>query len=85
MKVMRVNSAIHGPVLISAEVPKPEPGADEVLIHVRAAGVTPTELLWYTTTHSKKGSVRTHAVPSHEFSGLVAALGKDVQIGRAHV
>jgi NADPH:quinone reductase-like Zn-dependent oxidoreductase len=79
MKAMQVNNAKQGPVLISAEVPKPEPGADEVLIHVHAAGVTPTELLWYTTTHSKEGSVRTGAVPGHEFSGIIAGLGKNVQ------
>src|SRR5690242_12871066 len=79
MKAMQINSATQGPILISAEVPKPEPGADGVLIRVRAAGVTPTELLWYPTTHDKEGSIRTRAVPSHEFSGTIAALGRDVK------
>jgi NADPH:quinone reductase-like Zn-dependent oxidoreductase len=49
------------------------------LIRVHAAGVTPTELLWSPTTHTKSGTARTFAVPGHEFSGVIAATGKDVQ------
>ncbi len=79
MKAMRVSSAKPGPVLICTEVPKPAPAAEEVLIQVHAAGVTTTELLWYPTTHSKEGSLRAGAVPTHEFSGIVAALGKNVR------
>jgi NADPH:quinone reductase-like Zn-dependent oxidoreductase len=78
MKTMQVNNANQGAVLIPVEVPQPEPGPDEVLIHVHAVGVTPTELLWYTTTHTKEGAARTSAVPGHEFSGVVAALGANV-------
>jgi NADPH:quinone reductase-like Zn-dependent oxidoreductase len=79
MKAMQVNNR-KGEVtlLIAAEVQKPEPGGDEVLVHVRVAGVTPTELLWYPTTHTKSGTARVGAVPGHEFSGIVAAIGKDV-------
>ena len=79
MKAMQINKADHGPVLILAELQKPEPGLGEILIHVHAAGVTPTELLWYTTTHTKSGTPRTRAVPGHEFSGVITAIGKDVQ------
>ena len=46
-----------------------------MLVRVRAAGVTPTELLWYPTTHTPDGKPRRNAVPGHEFSGVVAALG----------
>jgi NADPH:quinone reductase-like Zn-dependent oxidoreductase len=53
----------------------PQPGRGELLIRVQAAGVTPTELLWYPTTHTKSGEDRFHAVPGHEFSGTVAAVG----------
>ena len=76
---MQVNKADPGPVLILAELPKPEPGSGEILIHVHAAGVTPTELLWYPTTHTKSGTARLRAVPGHEFSGVISAIGKDVQ------
>jgi NADPH:quinone reductase-like Zn-dependent oxidoreductase len=79
MNAMQVNPTKEGPLLIPAELPKPEPGADEILVHVRASGVTPTELLWYPTTHTKDGTVRTGAVPGHEFSGVIAALGKEVR------
>lgn len=64
--------------LVEENVPKPAPGADELLIRVRAAGITPTELQWYPTTHTQKGESRTGAVPSHEFSGVVAAVGGQV-------
>jgi NADPH:quinone reductase-like Zn-dependent oxidoreductase len=79
MKAMQVNQAAQGPALILAELKKPEPGLGEILIHVHAAGVTPTELLWYPTTHTKSGTARISAVPGHEFSGVIAAIGKDVQ------
>jgi len=76
VKAMRVNNTQQGPLLIAATLTQPQPGNGELLIRVRAAGVTPTELLWYPTTHTKEGGVRTGAVPGHEFSGVVAALGK---------
>src|SRR4030095_12701778 len=39
------------------------------------AGVIATELRWYPTTHTKTGGDRSSAIPGHEFSGVVAALG----------
>src|SRR5262249_5620006 len=75
---MQVSSSNHGPMLIQAMVPQPQPRDGELLIRVRASGVTPTELFWYPTTHTKDGGARTNAVPGHEFSGVVAALGKGV-------
>jgi NADPH:quinone reductase-like Zn-dependent oxidoreductase len=79
MKAMQVNEADQRPLLIPAELPKPEAGSSEILVHVHAAGVTPTELLWYSTTHTKSGTARMHAVPGHEFSGVINAIGKNVQ------
>ena len=79
MKAMQVNRAERGPALILTELQKPEAGSGEILVQVHAAGVTPTELLWYTTTHTKAGTDRARAVPSHEFSGVIAAIGKEVQ------
>jgi NADPH:quinone reductase-like Zn-dependent oxidoreductase len=57
--------------------PIPEPQAGEILIQVSAAGVTPTEKLWYTTSHHADGTTRSRAVPGHEFSGIVAGLGPE--------
>jgi NADPH:quinone reductase-like Zn-dependent oxidoreductase len=36
-------------------------------------------LLWYPTTHTKSGTERTRAVPGHEFSGVITAIGKDIR------
>jgi NADPH:quinone reductase-like Zn-dependent oxidoreductase len=57
---------------------EPSPATDQVLIRVHAVGVTPTELLWYPSTHKKDGSIRADAVPGHEFSGVVESVGSQV-------
>jgi len=75
MKVWRYNDSAEAPGLFQAEVEPPQPGPRELLIRVHAAGITPTELLWYSTTHRKSGDPRRQAVPGHEFSGTVAAVG----------
>jgi hypothetical protein len=54
--------------------PVPEPKAREILIQVYATGGTPTEKLWYTTSHCADGSTRSKAISGHEFSGIVAGL-----------
>ena len=78
MKAMQVNKADQEPRLVLVELQKPEPGLGEILVHVHAAGVTTTELSWSPTTHTKSGTARTGAVPGHEFSGVIASIGKDV-------
>ncbi len=86
MKALQLTSMQHEPRLIVEDLPRPEARDGEVLIRVYAAGVTPAELQWYPTTHTKEGAARIGAVPGHEFSGIVAALGGDVsgfQVGDA--
>lgn len=78
MKAMQVNNAGRGLRLIPAELPKPEPESGEILVRVHAAGVTPAELSWYPTTHTKSGTERVRAIPGHEFSGVVAATGTGI-------
>jgi NADPH:quinone reductase-like Zn-dependent oxidoreductase len=85
MKVMRFNNSSDAPALIAGTAAVPQPGRGEMLIRVHAAGVTPTELRWYPTTHTPDGGRRTSAIPGHEFSGVVEAVAADVdpdQIGR---
>ena len=65
------------------EMDIPTPGDGELLIEVHAGGITPSELLWYPTTHTKDGEPRQLAVPGHEFSGIVKAIGKKVSRFRA--
>ena len=60
---------LDAPALIADAAPVPKPGRGEILVRIFAAGVTPTELLWYPTTHTRDGSKRLGAVPGHEFSG----------------
>ena len=78
MKAMRLMNATGGVTLVETEVPQPTPGLGEILVRVRAAGVIHTELGWYPTTHTKTGEARNGAVPGHEFSGIVAAVGDGV-------
>jgi NADPH:quinone reductase-like Zn-dependent oxidoreductase len=78
MKAVELIQSATGPVLVEGQTPRPQPGIGELLIRVRAAGVIPTELLWYPTLHRKTGEARTGAVPGHEFSGVVAGVGKSV-------
>src|SRR5208283_187235 len=48
----------QGAVLTERDVPQPKPRPGEVSVRVYAAGVTPTELLWYPTSHHKNGDPR---------------------------
>jgi NADPH:quinone reductase-like Zn-dependent oxidoreductase len=77
LKTIRLYDSEQPPVLVVENVPQPQPRRGELLIRVYAAGVTPTELLWYPTTHNKDGEKRSRAVPGHEFSGVIAAVGED--------
>jgi NADPH:quinone reductase-like Zn-dependent oxidoreductase len=85
MNVMRFNDSLENPALVLGTAPIPQPKAGELLIRVHAAGVTTAELQWYPTTHTPKGERRVGAIPGHEFSGVVAAVGSDIdpgQVGR---
>jgi NADPH:quinone reductase-like Zn-dependent oxidoreductase len=79
MKAMQVQpsqDSSHKSSLRAYQPIQPVPGRGQVLIRVHAAGVTTTELSWYPTTHLKSGEPRLHAIPGHEFSGVIAALGE---------
>jgi NADPH:quinone reductase-like Zn-dependent oxidoreductase len=78
VKSLHFNDSVQSPALIEEDVPQPKPGAGEVLVRVQAAGVTPTELIWYPASHTKSGEKRTGAVPVHEFSGTIAEIGGGV-------
>ncbi|CAN5828180.1 NADP-dependent oxidoreductase [soil metagenome] len=79
MKVMRFNDSMDFPALIAGSAEMPQPGEGQLLIRVRAAGVTPTELQWYPTTHTLGGEKRSGAIPGHEFSGVVEAVGAGLE------
>jgi NADPH:quinone reductase-like Zn-dependent oxidoreductase len=56
--------------LVYEQLEQPTPGPDEALVRVHAAAITRDELDWATD--------RLPATPSYEFSGVVAAVGPDV-------
>ena len=86
MKAFRFVGSANNPVMIEDEIAKPNPGEGEVLIQVHAAGITPTEVIWYPTSHRRDGSHRDRPILSHEFSGEIAQIGDGVSgftIGQA--
>ncbi len=78
MKAFALVSKGGSSTLEAIDIEQPSPSANEVLVRVLAAGVTPTELLWYPSTHTRDGSTRANAIPGHEFSGTVEAVGSEV-------
>jgi len=85
MKAWRCDDTRPIPGLVLSEIEQPRPGPGELVIRVCAAGITPTELSWYPTTHTLAGEPRKDAIPGHEFSGVIAALGDGAEgeIGQA--
>jgi NADPH:quinone reductase-like Zn-dependent oxidoreductase len=79
MKVMHVVKAASGLTLEPSTRPEPTPAPGELLIQVHAAGVITDELQWEPTTQKKDGAARKNAIPTHEFSGDVHALGEGVK------
>jgi NADPH:quinone reductase-like Zn-dependent oxidoreductase len=65
--------------LLAGEMPRPNPQSGEVLIKVHATAVTPTELRWQPTFNQASGEPRAFPIVlSHEFSGVVDAIGANV-------
>ena len=63
-------------VLISSDIPVPEPGAHQLLIRVKACGVCRTDL------HVVDGELhggKMPIVPGHEIVGIVEAVGPEVE------
>jgi NADPH:quinone reductase-like Zn-dependent oxidoreductase len=70
MKAVRLHDPGEVGSIRFDEVPTPTPGAGEVLVEVHAAVITRNELTW--------SADRLPAIPSHELSGTVVALGDGV-------
>lgn len=55
----------------------------EILVRVRSAGVTPSEMRWVPTWTTQEGIPRKYPIiPGHEFSGEIAAVGPGVETFR---
>jgi NADPH:quinone reductase-like Zn-dependent oxidoreductase len=87
MRAVHLSGTRDAPVLRCEEAPDPKPGAGEILVRVRMAAITPSELTWAPTWTTRAGAPRTlPVIPGHEFSGEVAALGPgvtEVSVGEA--
>ncbi|MFF8732680.1 NADP-dependent oxidoreductase [Streptomyces sp. NPDC015171] len=81
MHAVRAHSR-GGPERLTYETaPRPRAAPDEVLVAVRAASITADELTWdatWTDSFDGTGADRTPIIPSHEVSGIAAAVGPGV-------
>ncbi len=70
---MRAVQLVDAHRLELAELPDPEPGPGETVIRVEGCGICGSDLSSY------KAGLFTDAVPGHEFSGTVTAVGPGVE------
>jgi NADPH:quinone reductase-like Zn-dependent oxidoreductase len=70
MRAVRLHSPGDPGALALERIPTPKPGSREALVRVRAAAITRNELEW--------PEERLPATPSYEFSGVIAAVGAEV-------
>src|SRR5687768_8203333 len=73
MRALRIEQV--GSPLVAVELPTPTPGAGEVLVRVRAAGIC------HSDAHYRAGrsaSLRAPITPGHEVAGEVVRLGPGV-------
>jgi len=76
MKAVQIH-AFGGPeVLQLEETPRPEPGARQVLVRVRAAGVNPVD---WKIREGKLGQIPLPTIMGSDFSGEIEALGPRVE------
>jgi len=71
MNAVRLHAASGPAGLVYEQIETPEPKAGDVLVRVHAAAITRDELDWPVN--------RLPAIPSYEFSGVVVAVGHDVE------
>lgn len=78
MMALRAHARGGPEQLVYEQAPRPEPGAGEALVAVRATGITFAELTWDETWTTRDGADRTPVIPGHEVSGTVTAIGGSV-------
>jgi NADPH:quinone reductase-like Zn-dependent oxidoreductase len=78
MMTLRAHARGGPEQLVYEPAPVPSAGPGEVLVAVHAAAITFAELTWDLEWTTRDGKDRTPVIPSHEMSGVVAALGAGV-------
>src|SRR5262245_58886867 len=85
MKAIRIHRPEGPEGLVYEDVPIPELQPGDALVRVHAAGISPAEFTWR-IYETPDGRSRLPLIPSHEVSGVVAAVApdvRDVEIGEA--
>jgi len=78
MNAIRIHE-VGGPErMVFERAPRPRLASGDALVEVYAAALTPAELTWKETWADHSGKSRLPIIPSHEVSGVVAALGEGV-------
>jgi len=77
MKAIRMHIRAGPEALVFEDTSTPEPGSGEVLVRVRAAGITPTEFTWNSTFTTKDKRNRLPIVPAFEVAGTVEKMGPE--------
>jgi NADPH:quinone reductase-like Zn-dependent oxidoreductase len=75
MKAVHIHEQGGPEVLRFEDVPRPEPGANEVLVKIRAAGVNPVD---WKIREGQLGKIALPAIMGIDFSGEIEALGPEV-------
>jgi len=82
MKAIYLEKKAGADALVAGDIPRPKPGAGEILIKVHATAVMPTELGWEPTFNTSSGQPRPFPIVlSHEFSGVVESAGDEWKAG----
>jgi NADPH:quinone reductase-like Zn-dependent oxidoreductase len=78
MKAIRIQRRGGPEALLYEDVPEPALGSGDALVQVHAAAVSPAEFTWR-IYETPDGRSRFPVIPSHEISGVVAAVAPDVR------
>jgi NADPH:quinone reductase-like Zn-dependent oxidoreductase len=85
MKAVRLHRLGGPEALVYEDAPIPALRPGDVLVRVHAAGISPAEFTWR-IYETPDGRSRLPTIPSHEMSGVVAAVApdvRDVEVGEA--
>ena len=77
MKAIRTHGRGGPEQLFFEDAPLPEVRRGEVLVRVRATGITTTELTWDASYQYGDGTPRIPGIPGHEVSGVVERMAPD--------
>jgi NADPH:quinone reductase-like Zn-dependent oxidoreductase len=78
VKAIRTHGRGGPEQLFFEDAPLPEVRRGEVLVRVRATGITPMELTWDESYQYADGTPRIPGIPGHEVSGVVERMAPDV-------